>query len=110
MDSNEIKAEIGLRIKAYRCQNKLTQEEFSSIIGLEQSNLSNIENGKKFPDITTLCAIIEKNKIEPNYLLGFLNNNTNKFDSIDFEIINLLINLPEKSKIFFKQFLESLNR
>lgn len=102
MDFSQNKLELGLRIKSYRNQNNLTQEEMSSIIGLEQSNLSNIETGKTFPDMTTLCQIINKANIEPNYLLDFLLREKPHFQSLDLEIVNLLINVPNESKIYFK--------
>ncbi len=110
MDFSQNKLELGLRIKSYRNQNNLTQEEMSSIIGLEQSNLSNIETGKTFPDMTTLCQIINKANIEPNYLLDFLLREKPHFQSLDLEIVNLLINVPNESKIYFKQFLETLQK
>ena len=110
MEEKLLKKHIGARIKSFRKQNNLTQNDFCEIIDLEQNNLSNIENGKTFPDVKTLFAMIEFGKINPNFLLGFLNNNNNNYYSnIDFELLNVIINLPAKAKETLKEFLKSLN-
>lgn len=49
MDSSHIKNEIGLRIKAFRIEKNLTQEQLSEIIELKPANISNIEKGKAYP-------------------------------------------------------------
>lgn len=46
MDFNKGKELIGLIVRNKRDKLKLTQEELSARISLDQSNLSNIENGK----------------------------------------------------------------
>lgn len=108
MDEVQIKTELGLRIKSFRNEKNLSQEKFSNLICLEQSNLSNIENGKNLPDITTLCSIISKGGVSPEYLLGFLRDNNVKYDSLDFAILRLIIDLPNASKEHLKNFLLSL--
>lgn len=110
MDILKIKAELGLRIKSFRNEKKYTQEEFSSLIGLNQANLSNIENGKTFPDVTTLCSMIYKADIEPNYLLGFLRKENKIYSTLDFEIASLLSNLPTDSKKHIKELILSLQK
>ncbi len=111
MEENLLKKHIGARIKSFRKQNNMTQNDFCEIINLEQNNLSNIENGKTFPDIKTLCAMFESAKINPNFLLGFLNNNENdKYSNIDFELLNIIIDMPTKTKEKLKDFLVSLNK
>lgn len=52
-----MKYELGLRIKSYRKDKKLTQEDLTAIIGLEQSNLSNNETGKSFPEFFYILFI-----------------------------------------------------
>lgn len=110
MDIKQKKKALGHRIKAYRNNKNYTQEHFCEIIGLEQPNLSNIENGKNFPDIITLFALIESGGIEPNYLLDFLREDNSSYSNLDLEILSLLINLPEKSKIHLKNFLINLKK
>ena len=108
MDYENIKKELGLKIKSYRISKGLTQEQFCAIIELEQPNLSNIENGKTFPDIATLCAIIEKGSIEPNYLFSGLIKNKQNFTSIDIEIASILTELPISTKQKIKELLETI--
>lgn len=110
MNSESIKREIGLRIKSYRVNNNLTQEQFCSIIDLEQPNLSNIETGKTFPDMTTLCAIFEKSDIEPNYLFNYNPSKKHSSTSIDLEIFNLLIDLPKDKKEKLKEFISMIQK
>ena len=94
---SDVKKIIGLKIKSYRKSKKLSQDSFCSIINLEQKNLSRIENGLAFPDTSTVCSLLENTGLEPDYLFGFLNKKDKNYSSIDFEILELLIDLPEKS-------------
>ena len=108
MQESQIKRELSLRIKSYRKDNKLTQDEFGSQIGFEQKNISRLESGNSMPNAITICKLIE-NGIEPNYLFGFLNNNYKKHNSLDFEIMDLVTNLSNDSKKFLKDFLKSID-
>ncbi len=106
MEKEQFKKELGLQIRTFRNSRKYTQEQFCEIIDLDQSNLSNIENGKNFPDITTLFNIIKKTGIEPNFLFGFSDEYKDVFTSLDYEIINMLLKLPEESKVRIKNIIE----
>ncbi len=108
MDIQKIKKELGKRVRAFRTYNNYTQEQFCEIISLEQPNLSNIETAKNLPDISTLFSIMENGQIEPNFLFGFLNENLEKYKPIDYEILNMLLNLSEESKIKLKGIIELL--
>ena len=108
MNELEIKRILGTKIKSFRKSKGYSQDEFGSIIGLEQKNLSRIENGKAFPDIKTLCMIICKAKAEPNFILGFLNHNKKSYSSLDFELLNLIIETPDQTKEAIKNLLISL--
>lgn len=89
---------IGNTIKNERIKLKLTQDELGAKIGLEQSNLSNIENGKNSPSFITLCALIEVLNIEPNRILGFLKFNTNKKSILDIELEETFSSLSDNAK------------
>ena len=91
MDLETAKKEFGLRVKSYRNSRNLTQEQFCSLTDLEQANLSNIENGKTYPGFMTICTMIEKGGIEPDFLFRFLSSNSVKYDTIDYEIMNILV-------------------
>lgn len=107
MNEAAIKSLIGLKIKSLREEKDLTQEKFGEIIGIEPANLSNIENGKTYPDTKTLINLIKKTEITPDYLLGFLKElDSRDYKSIDFEIIDALISLPFEAKEHFRDFLK----
>ncbi len=111
MDSDYIKSKLGLKIKSYRKSKRFSQDTFCSYIDLEQKNLSNIENGKAYPDIKTLINLVKNTDITPEYLLGFLKETeASEYTSIDFEILNLIINLPDSTKEHFLAFLKSLKK
>lgn len=65
-----------------------------------------VENAKNFPDITTLFSMMENGQIEPNFLFGFFNKKFEQHKAIDYEILNLLLNLPEETKIKLKGVIE----
>ncbi len=102
MDVEKLKSQLGKRIKYYREKKGYTQEKFCEIIDLDQSNLSKIENGKSFPDIITIYAIIKQADIEPNFLFGYTDNDNIKYTPIDYKILDLLLKLPEEAKIHIK--------
>lgn len=107
MDDSQIKKELALRIKAYRKSKNLSQDEFGALIGFEQKNISRLESGRSMPETKTICKLLEAG-IDSSYLFGFINTRNESYSSEDFEIVNLLINLPEKAKEHFKSFLLSL--
>lgn len=108
MQENQIKKELSLRIKSYRKNNKLTQDEFGSQIGFEQKNISRLESGNSMPSAITICKLIE-NGVEPNYLFGFINSSYKNHSLLDFEIMDLVTNLSKDSKRYLKDFLNSIN-
>ncbi len=110
MDEQQIQRQLGLRIKSFRKSKNLTQDDLSTIIGIEPANVSNIERGISFPSKTTLFALIEKCKIEPNFLLGFLYEGKEPYSTIDFDIIENIINLPEETKTHLNKLLQTLNK
>lgn len=110
MDYSKQKALLGSRIKSFRIDKQYTQEYLASILSLEQANLSNIEKGKTFPNITTLCTLISKTNIEPNYLLDFLRENQDKYSTLDIDILNVLITLPKEAKENLLNFILTLKK
>lgn len=108
MEVNNLKEQLGNRIKAFRTKKGYTQEQFCEIINLDQSNLSNIENGKTFPDMVTLHSIVNKAGIEPNYLLGYTDNDSIKYTPLDYEIIDLIVKLSKDTKVKLKNIIELL--
>ena len=50
---------VGNAIRDYRKKNKYTQEQFSKMLGISVSTLSNYETGKCLPDMQTLIQLTE---------------------------------------------------
>jgi XRE family transcriptional regulator, regulator of sulfur utilization len=64
---------IGLTISRLRKQKNLTQEQFSKLIEISPTSLSQIESGKKRPSTKTLnriCSILNVTELHL-YLLSF---------------------------------------
>lgn len=110
MELEHIKKELGLRIKNYRKHRRQTQESFSELIELEQPSLSNIENGKTYPTLTTICNLINKAGMEPNYLFDFLCNKSKDIKYVDYEILGLLNHMTPKTKELIKEIIRAMNK
>lgn len=55
---------IGLNIRKYRKQMKLSQVELAVEVGIDRAYLSEIENGRTNPSVNVLYAIADALKIE----------------------------------------------
>ena len=51
------KKKLGLKIKELRKRKRLTQEELSELIQIEQNSISVMESGRNFPTLGTLEKI-----------------------------------------------------
>ena len=60
---------LGERIRQYREQRGLTQEELSQRIGVSSNHLSVLERGIKAPRLGTFLSIAQALQITPNELL-----------------------------------------
>jgi transcriptional regulator with XRE-family HTH domain len=58
LDSAEMLDVIGQRLRDLRKSNNLSQREVADAIGLPQSNLSRIENGKQRLNLTVLAGML----------------------------------------------------
>ena len=66
---------IGARIRKYRLLSKMTQKELAEIIGVDDSFISVLENGKTVPSISRLLSIAESLNIRPGVLIdGWVND------------------------------------
>ena len=108
MNLINIKKELGNKIKKHRQLYRLTQEQFAEIVDLEQSSLSNIENGKTHPNFATVCNLIEKAGLEPNYLFSFLNYKNSKLTNIDEKIQVMLSSVSQSTKEHIKEILKAI--
>lgn len=72
---------IAERMKYLRNSFNLSQKEFSKIIGLGQSRLSEIESGKNKPSFDTLVAIAENFSISMDWLISGTGSIMEKHDN-----------------------------
>lgn len=80
------KEEFGYRLKKVRSKNKLSQEALGKILGYKnpRSDISNLENGRKYPSIDKLIALAQNLSISIDYLLlGKKDPFKNEIKSID---------------------------
>ena len=54
-----LKQDLGQRIQYLRKERKLTQEALAEIVGIDQKNISKIENGSYHPSLSTLKRIAD---------------------------------------------------
>jgi len=87
---------IGENIRKIRKRNKLTQDIFAETIGIEPSNLSNIENGKSFPSAMTIIQIQKHFNISAEEI--FDTDDFKGVQLIEKEIIHIIEKLDEKRK------------
>lgn len=65
------KDEFGNRLKKVRSKKNLSQEELGNILGYKnpRSDISNLENGRKYPSIDKLICLAESLPVSIDYLL-----------------------------------------
>ncbi len=56
---------FGKRIKYFRELKNLTQEYLAELANIEQSSLSNIERGRVYPSVETLCRLASALDVQP---------------------------------------------
>ncbi len=70
---------IGSKIRHYREEKKLSQEELADMLDISERHLRNIEYGKKGPSVNLLISIANALNITADDLLAnYLNNSTEK--------------------------------
>lgn len=64
MTSLSLNEKIGIKIRLYRTQKKLSQEKFGELADLSKNSISSIERGESSPTIDTLDRIARALDIE----------------------------------------------
>ena len=59
-----------MRLKELRESKGLTQKEVAEIIGYSEVSYARYENGKREPDISTLCKLANYFNVTVDYLIG----------------------------------------
>ncbi|MBS5801906.1 MAG: helix-turn-helix transcriptional regulator [Brachyspira sp.] len=86
---------LGLKVKEFRKQQKLTQEKLAEIIGVDNGYISKLEVGQNFPSISTLEKIADALNIELYELFQFTKSNDKDFKD---EIISIYDNLNKEKQ------------
>jgi transcriptional regulator with XRE-family HTH domain len=69
-----LREKFGQRLKAIRLQRKLTQEEFSELVGISVDMLSVIERGRNSPSFDKLEQIAIRLDVSVEHLFTFAPN------------------------------------
>ncbi len=80
---------IGKRIKYYRTEKKISQEELSQIISISVRHISNIETGAKAPSLEMLINIANALEVSADDLLT--DNLKHSSSPVDTEIHDILL-------------------
>ena len=96
----DLKKKFGQRIRELRKKRKISQEEFSERVNINQNTLSYIETGKNFCTAETIEKITLALEIEPSELFNFSHINNN--DLLIKSIITLLKENPDKVQEIYR--------
>lgn len=104
-----LKEKLGKRIQEIRKSKNITQEKLAEMIGLDTTNLSNIERGKRFVSSETLEKIIKSLDVKEKDLFDFghikskedlinsINRILNESDTKEIEYYYRMISLYKES-------------
>ena len=62
---------LGLRLKEYRENRKLTQDKLAEMVGIDPKHLSRIENGRNYPSLETLEKILDSLDVPYEEIFNF---------------------------------------
>ena len=98
---NSKKELLGMRIKEFRENRKLTQDKLAELVGIDPKHLSRIENGRNYPSFETLEKILDSLNVsyEDIFKYDHFLNHENMIKAIN-KKLSLLDN--EKLKFIFK--------
>ena len=60
---------LGENLKQIRLQKNISQSDLAKILGVNKSYISNIENGKMNPTLSTIANLAQKLEVTTNELL-----------------------------------------
>lgn len=95
---------LSSRLKSLRVNNKLTQEQLSTILNLSKTSISNYENEKRMVSIDTLISISNLYNVDLNYLVGMeisVDVSNNKTIKISTEELHILKELKKHKKLYY---------
>lgn len=86
---------LGLKVKEFRKQRKITQEKLAEIIGVDNGYISKLEVGQNFPSINTLERIADALGVELYELFQFTRRKDKDFKD---EIITIYDSLNKEKQ------------
>lgn len=108
----------GLRIKALRKKNKLTQNQLAGLLHMSRSTVLKYETGRQIPPVDRICDIADIFDVSTDYLYGVSECSLplSKLNVIFYEdttyaeLISMLLDLPEEHQKAFMIILECLRK
>lgn len=95
---------IGKRIKSFRTERDLSQEELGVLISANSHHVSNIENGRRAPSLESLVLIANALQVSADDLL--VDSLTNSKSTAGSEIHKLLLDCNEDEKKMLTKILQ----
>ena len=87
---------IGKRIKHYRTEKKMSQEELGRIVSVNYQHISNIESGRRYPSLELIILIANALDVSADDLLT--DNLKHSSSPVGTEIHNLLLDCNNDEK------------
>lgn len=92
-ESLQIKTKLGVKLKKAREKQELSLQDLASSVGLSQSYLSDIERGRKYPNIDKLLRLSKRLEIPYEQLISSHEDEGNLLEAV-------LDALPSQAEIF----------
>ena len=97
---------IGLRIRHFRTERNMSQEELGDLVGTTNRHIINIENGNKGPSLTLLVAIANALNVTSDDLLL---DNLKRYGTLsDNELLSFMLDCNKTEKATITKAMKSL--
>lgn len=99
---------VANKIKALRKARNISQHELEERSGVSQSAISSIERGEKAPTIETLQMLANGLRVPVTDLLDEIEKPAVNIGGLDEQLIEMLVNLPDRDVQRVKDFVSGL--
>ena len=101
VEENDIRKQIGSRIKLARAKENLTQEQLAEKASLSTRYISQLERGLAFGSASTIVSICQALHIDSNFLFNSLLDQlpSSFFNTADTKFLETYLKLDEKNKV-----------
>ena len=111
MNSSDLRAIIGNRIREYRLENRFTQAEFAEIMDISVNFLSEIENGRKGMSQDTIYRLCKHFKLSADFVIFGIENTIIEQETCSLDqIIDYVSKMPLDELRTFIEYLISLKK